>query len=156
MQTILIVDDDHSIRAAWKRILELEGYRVETANDGRAGLSLAHDLKPDLIITDQSMLIMDGIEFCCRLKSVLWLAKIPVILASADHQAASDPPAWDELWQKPVPTELILASIRRLRNVHRRGCNKATRLRADIPGQHKQTPTGASFEDLHQRVLAGI
>jgi CheY-like chemotaxis protein len=116
MQTILIVDDDHSILAAWKRILKLEGYRVETANDGRAGLSLDHDLKPDLIITDQSMPI---IEFCRRLKSVPTLARIPVILASADYRAASDPPAWDELWQKPVSTELMLASIRRLTNVPR-------------------------------------
>lgn len=62
MQTILIVDDDPSILAAWKRILKLEGYRVETANDGRAGLSLAHNLEPDLIITDRSMLFKVGAD----------------------------------------------------------------------------------------------
>ncbi|MEW6345637.1 MAG: response regulator [Paraburkholderia sp.] len=120
MQTILIVDDDPSILAAWKRILKLEGYRVETANDGRAGLSLAHNLEPDLIITDRSMPIMDGIEFCCCLKSVPTLAKIPVILASADYRATGGPPYWDELWQKPVSTDLMLASIRRLTEVSRK------------------------------------
>ena len=41
MQTILLVDDDRSIRIAWKRILQLEGYRVETASDGDAGLDMA-------------------------------------------------------------------------------------------------------------------
>jgi CheY-like chemotaxis protein len=60
MKTILVVDDDLSILTAWKRVLRLEGYRVLTANNAHEGLFAAHEEKPDLIITDSSMPIMDG------------------------------------------------------------------------------------------------
>jgi DNA-binding NtrC family response regulator len=52
MQTILLVDDDQSILVAWKRIMQLEGYRVETADDGEAGLTAADKVRPVLVITD--------------------------------------------------------------------------------------------------------
>jgi hypothetical protein len=42
------------------------------------------------------------------------LAGIPVILASASHEPAYGAPVWDELWEKPVSVETMLASIRRL------------------------------------------
>jgi CheY-like chemotaxis protein len=113
MQTILLVDDDRSILVAWKRILQLEGYQVETACDGEAGLAAANKTQPDLVITDRSMPGMDGIELCRQLKSNPILARIPVVLASAG-QIAFDPPVWNEFWQKPVPTETMLPSVRRL------------------------------------------
>ncbi len=54
MKTILVVDDELSIVTAWKRVLQLEGYRVVTASNGREGLVAANEEKPDLIITDRS------------------------------------------------------------------------------------------------------
>jgi len=114
MQTILLVDDDRSILIAWTRILQLEGYRVETASDGEAGLAIANRVQPVLVITDRSMPGMDGIEFCHQLRRKPKLAGIPVVLASADRQIAFGAPVWDELWQKPVSVETMLESIRRL------------------------------------------
>ncbi|ANB76547.1 hypothetical protein AYM40_30575 [Paraburkholderia phytofirmans OLGA172] len=114
MQTILLVDDDRSIRIAWKRILQLEGYRVETASDGDAGLDTANRVQPVLITADRSIPGMDGIEFCHRLRRELKLAGVPVVLASAEHEFAFGAPVWDEFWQKPVSVETMLASIRRL------------------------------------------
>ena len=114
MQTILLEDDDRNILIAWKRILQLEGYRVATASDGKAGLAAANKVQPVLVITDRSMPGRGGIEFCLQLRREPKLAGIPVVLVSADHQIVLDPPIWDEFWQKPVSTETMLASIRRL------------------------------------------
>ncbi len=114
MQTILLVDDDRSILIAWKRILQLEGYRVETASEGGAGLAAVNKVQPVLVITDRSMPGMDGIELCLQLKRDPKLAGIPVVLATAEHEITFGPPVWDEIWQKPVSLETMLASIRRL------------------------------------------
>jgi DNA-binding response OmpR family regulator len=113
MQTILLVDDDRSILVAWKRILQLEGYRVEMASDGEAGLAAANRVQPDLVITDRWMPRMGGIELCRQLRREPKLAGIPVVLASDSHEIAFEP-VWNELWQKPVSMETMLASIRRL------------------------------------------
>jgi CheY-like chemotaxis protein len=114
MQTILLVDDDRSILVAWKRILQLEGYRVETASDGETGLAAANKVQPVLVITDRSMPGMDGIELCQQLRREPKLARIPVVLASVSHEITFSAPVWDELWQKPVSVETMLVSIRRL------------------------------------------
>jgi CheY-like chemotaxis protein len=114
MQTILLVDDDRSLLIAWRRMLQLKGYGVETARDGESGLAAAKELHPALVITDRSMPGMDGVEFCRQLKSEPTLARIPVVLASASHELALESPLWDEFWQKPVPVEIMLTSIRRL------------------------------------------
>jgi CheY-like chemotaxis protein len=114
MQTILLVDDDQSILVAWKRIMQLEGYRVETASDGEAGLAAADKVRPVLAITDRSMPGMDGIELCHRLRREPKLARIPLILASAAPEIALGAPVWDDFWRKPVSVEIMLTSIRRL------------------------------------------
>jgi CheY-like chemotaxis protein len=113
-QTILLVDDDRSLLVAWKRILQLAGYRVETASDGETALAAVNKVQPVLIITDRSMPGMDGIELCHQLRREPKLAGIPVVLASASHENTFSAPVWDELWQKPVSVETMLASIRRL------------------------------------------
>ncbi|MFL9905724.1 response regulator [Paraburkholderia fungorum] len=116
MKTILVVDDELTIVTAWKRILQFEGYRVVTASNGREGLIAANEEKPDLIITDRSMPIMDGVEFCHHLKREREFARIPVILTSADHAGPGDTAVWDGFCLKPVSIEVLLASARRLLN----------------------------------------
>ncbi|MFM0176692.1 response regulator [Paraburkholderia sediminicola] len=116
MKTILIVDDELSVVTAWKRILQFEGYRVVTASNGREGLVAANEEKPDLIITDRSMPIMDGVEFCRHLKREREFSRIPVILTSADHPGPDDTAVWDGFWLKPVSIEVLLASARHLLN----------------------------------------
>jgi CheY-like chemotaxis protein len=115
-RTILLVDDEVAIVKAWKRILQLEGYRVVTASSGDAGLVAASEEKPDLIITDRSMPVMEGIEFCAQLKLNHELARIPVILTSAHPVAPGDAVVWNEFWQKPVSLGAMVASVRRLLN----------------------------------------
>lgn len=102
------------VLVAWKRILQLEGYRVETASDGEAGLAAAKKVDPVIIITDRFMPGMDGVELCRQLRREPKLAGIPVVLASDSHEMGFSPPVWNELWQKPVSMETMLASMRRL------------------------------------------
>ncbi|MEW9585232.1 two-component system response regulator [Paraburkholderia sp. DGU8] len=116
MKTILVVDEERSIVTAWKRILQLEAYRVLTANNGREGLFAANGEKPDLIITDRSTSIMYGVDFCRHLKLGRKFARTPVILTSADPLDPADATLGDEFLLKPVSMQMLLASVRRLLN----------------------------------------
>jgi len=59
-KTILVVDDDISVQKVLKLMLEKEGFSVFTSNNGKEGLESAIKNKPDLIILDMAMPIMDG------------------------------------------------------------------------------------------------
>jgi CheY-like chemotaxis protein len=114
MRTILIVDNDHSILNAWARLLRLDGWRVETAPDGKTALAAANERPPDLVITGRVMPEMDGIELCRQLRSLPDLAHIPIVLTCSDHPSGFGAPVWDEFWLKPVFAETMLESIKRL------------------------------------------
>jgi CheY-like chemotaxis protein len=114
LRTILLVDDDLSILIAWKRLLRLLGYCVETAADGVTGMALVKQIQPDLIITDRSMPGMSGIDFCHRLRCEPRLERTPLVLATAEFEFAPGTPIWDDLWKKPVSVETMRESIQRL------------------------------------------
>jgi DNA-binding response OmpR family regulator len=63
-KTILVVEDDAGIRVVLQDSLTSQGYRVVTADEGLKGLELAKELKPDLIILDVMLPLMDGFEIC--------------------------------------------------------------------------------------------
>ena len=62
MATILIIEDDDQIRTMLRQVLELEGYRVVTARDGREGTAVFRKRPADLVITDMVMPRKDGME----------------------------------------------------------------------------------------------
>ncbi len=70
MATILVVDDDASIRRSLRRILELDGHAVEEAGNGSVALEGLADRQLDLVITDIYMPEMDGIEFVIRFRDL--------------------------------------------------------------------------------------
>jgi CheY-like chemotaxis protein len=65
-KTILLVEDEQTLRDAYDRILTFEGYKVFPAPNGSEGLELLHQVKPDLILLDVLMPVMDGFEFLRR------------------------------------------------------------------------------------------
>ena len=81
MVTILIVDDDDSLRASFEKLLIAEGYRVHCAANGLEGIDLAERLNPDLAIIDMKMPGMGGLELFGRLKEIQSL--MPVIVMTA-------------------------------------------------------------------------
>jgi len=83
MGTILIIDDSQGLRKAFTEALQEEGYQVLTAAGGLAGIAMAKNSKPDLIILDLLMPAPDGIEVLRTLKNSPATACIPVVIASA-------------------------------------------------------------------------
>ncbi len=83
-KTILIVEDDESIRETLQAVLELEGHEVLTAENGQEGLNvLAVQPKPCLILLDLMMPVMNGWEFATALENDSKLSSIPIIVVSA-------------------------------------------------------------------------
>lgn len=76
MERILIIDDELPMREVLKEILEIEGYVVETASDGREGLERYRDYLYDLVITDLIMPHKDGISLIHELKAEFPEARI--------------------------------------------------------------------------------
>jgi len=88
---ILVVDDDPEIREAISLILEANGYKVVTAQDGIDGLNTLKEGKPDLMILDLLMPRLDGFGVCKELKDPRWskYAHIPIIILSSVREDAS-------------------------------------------------------------------
>jgi CheY-like chemotaxis protein len=78
--TVLVIDDDPSVRELMERSLSKDGYRVELASDGRTGLEMAKRLKPAVITLDVMMPSMDGWAVLTALKADSETADIPVVM----------------------------------------------------------------------------
>ncbi len=77
---ILIVEDDLSLLTALRSGLEEEGFDVIEAHDGEAGLKMAEDNLPNLIICDIAMPKMDGLEMLAAMRKTSWGEKLSVIM----------------------------------------------------------------------------
>ena len=117
VQTVLIVDDNADIRAYLRTILQ-DKYQVNEAADGQQGLALANEIVPDIVVSDVMMPVMNGLEFCQRLKSGTATSHIPVILLTAralsNHQVEGYESGADAYITKPFASEVLLARISNL------------------------------------------
>ncbi|HAD03705.1 MAG: hypothetical protein A2091_06970 [Desulfuromonadales bacterium GWD2_61_12] len=86
-KTILIVDDSPSMRAILGDMLEKEGYKVVEANDGHEGFKIVEYLKVDLIITDLSMPVMDGIQFVREAKKLPLCRFVPIVVLTSEEDS---------------------------------------------------------------------
>jgi DNA-binding response OmpR family regulator len=83
--TILIVDDDDGVTETFARMLKLEGYRVRTAPNAESGLREAERLRPDAIILDLRMPIVDGLGFLRQLRASDEPRRTPVAIVTGDY-----------------------------------------------------------------------
>ena len=114
-ERILIIEDDEEILRVLKRVLTYEGYIVDTALTGKAGLTLANEQRPDLVVLDWMLPNMDGLDVCRRLQK---LGNQPIIMLTAkdttqDRVKGLDAGA-DDYVVKPFEIEELLARIRAL------------------------------------------
>jgi two-component system response regulator MprA len=114
-ERILIIEDDEEILRVLKRVLTYEGYSVDTALTGQAGLTLAQEQVPDLVVLDWMLPRMDGLEVCRRLQK---LGNQPIMMLTAkdttqDRVQGLDAGA-DDYVVKPFEIEELLARIRAL------------------------------------------
>ncbi len=115
---ILVVDDDMMAVRMTEGRLKANGYNVQTANDAPQGLEMAMKDKPDLIILDVMMPIVNGYNFCRLLKQDIHHRKIPVILLTsraeeADIEIGHEVGA-DAYLTKPVDIEELLGKVKEL------------------------------------------
>jgi len=86
MKTILFIEDNLEIRENTSEILELEGYSVLTAPNGKIGFEIAQKQKPDLILCDIMMPEMNGYEVFESLKKTVETSSIPFIFITASAE----------------------------------------------------------------------
>jgi DNA-binding response OmpR family regulator len=80
MTRIAIIEDDPVISQMYRMKFEADGFEVQLADNGKRGVALAEDFKPDLILLDMKMPGMDGSEALAEIRSHGWGKDIPVII----------------------------------------------------------------------------
>ena len=85
MQTILVIDDDESLRDTIGVMLEQEGFRAVLTGDGREGFEKAITIKPDLALVDLRLPGMTGVEICKQLRGANLATPIIVLSAAGDE-----------------------------------------------------------------------
>lgn len=123
MTTILIIEDDAQTRENLEIILEMEGFKVQSAADGCAGLAAARAARPHLIICDVSMPEMDGHAVLRQVRAQEDLAGIPFIFLTAQgerHQQRTGMNLGaDDYLCKPLDADDLLAAVRARLQRHR-------------------------------------
>lgn len=108
---ILVVEDDQSIRNTLKYILELEGFSVVLAENGKVGLEkLSKMTHPCLILLDLMMPVMNGWEFANNLKKNQVLLQIPIALVTA-FDGDIGPLKNIPIIKKPIDLDLLLKMV---------------------------------------------
>jgi two-component system, OmpR family, KDP operon response regulator KdpE len=111
--SILIVDDEPQIRRVLRSTLSSEGYTVVEARDGQEALEKLRAERPDLILLDVNMPVLDGLEACRQIRAT---SRVPVIMltvrgAEKDKVRALDAGA-DDYVVKPFGIQELLARVR--------------------------------------------
>ena len=139
---ILVVDDEVAILQTLRYNLEKHGYKVFTAGDGRQAISVVEAEKPDLIVLDVMLPVLDGIEACREIRK---RSDAPVLMLTARDQEIDKVVALelgaDDFITKPFSVYELLARIkahlrRQTRSKHARETLRANGIELDPEGQH--------------------
>jgi len=148
---ILVVDDERAVRDSLRRALELEGYEIELAGDGREALyRLGSDAQPDAIILDVLMPGLDGLEVCKRIRATG--NAVPVLMLTArdavENRVEGLDAGADDYVTKPFALEELLARVRALIRRSTDGSDEKLRF-ADLeldPGTREVRRAGEPIE----------
>ena len=116
MKSILVIDDDETVRDTISVMLEQEGFRVQMAAEGREGFEKALTLKPDLILVDLRLPGMSGMEICQQVRAANLSTPILVLSAVGDEidKVLLLEIGADDYVTKPFGSRELLAHIRAL------------------------------------------
>lgn len=110
-KSILVVEDNKEIQESLKMALEIEGYNVFTADNGKEGMEqLAKIPPPCMILLDLMMPVMNGWEFVEEINKNLMLSDIPIVVVSAFGDKKGTPKT-DGYIQKPIDLDALLNTV---------------------------------------------
>jgi CheY-like chemotaxis protein len=109
--TILVVEDEQPVQQLVADLLADEGYRVLVAGDGAQGLALAHAERPDLVLTDLMMPVMNGVDMCRRLRADARTRRVPIVAMSAAARPPGDGVLADAFISKPFDLDFLLEIV---------------------------------------------
>jgi CheY-like chemotaxis protein len=111
-KTVLLVEDDESIRETMQVALEMRGYEVITAGNGKEGVdALTSRPRPCLVLLDLMMPVMDGWGFVAAVEHDPLLKRIPVVVVTAFADKAGEIHA-RSIIPKPIPLEVLYDTVR--------------------------------------------
>ncbi len=120
--TVLIVDDEPTLRLAFKKTLTKAGFAVLEASDGEAGLRQADEALPGVILLDWMMPGLDGPEVCRRIRGSAKLSESQIIMLSSrselDDRVRGLDAGADDYLVKPCETKELLARVRSAMRIH--------------------------------------
>jgi len=149
---ILIVEDNAAIAAFLKEILSPECNCV-VANNGKEGLDKCGVVVPDLIIVDEMMPVMDGMEMCRRIKRNNRLASIPIIMLTAKDdkltEAESIKAGVDAFMSKPFVADMLKARVKQL-------LKSKEILRSNLRVENIATVKNEVIESAEEKLLADV
>ncbi|SEM23605.1 Response regulator receiver domain-containing protein [Stigmatella aurantiaca] len=113
VKRLLLVDDEAAIVEALQDILSDEGYAVEAAFNGEEALQRLHAARPDLMLMDLMMPVMDGRELLRRVRQDPSLHDLPVVVMSAGRITDEERQAASATLAKPFELEVLLETLQK-------------------------------------------
>ncbi len=114
MERILVVEDDHAVQKALKRLFESEGFEIEISSDGKAALDAFHKAMPSAIVLDLRLPLMSGRDVCREIKQQA--PALPIIVLSAASDVSDKvlllELGADDYVTKPFSPRELLARVR--------------------------------------------
>lgn len=111
---ILLVEDEFAAAEAIGYLLQLNGFQVVTASNGREALDRLDQTRPDLVLSDIMMPWMDGLELAQHIRDRPELRDLPVVLMSAAHNILLGETPASAVLPKPLDFPKLLATLGRL------------------------------------------
>jgi CheY-like chemotaxis protein len=112
MTMVLLVDDEPDILTVLELLLTEHGYTVHTAPDGAEALRLARLTRPDLVLSDWMMPVMDGVSLLKALRATPELSEVPMLMMSAASPPQNVP--FQGFLRKPFESARLLRMVRSL------------------------------------------
>ncbi len=117
---VLVIDDNPTDLRLIASLLEAKGYSVTAADDAAVGLELAMTMRPDVLVLDVMMPIINGYNICRLLKNHPECEKIPILLvtsrSSEEDRKIGEEAGADSYMAKPFDVDALLETVARLLN----------------------------------------